>query len=81
MIKNNQQETQNMSITGNGIDIEATLLNLALNDFDHQIEQMDAAKLRHHLKEAYVLLRNFRDQLEELSYQIAEYEKHGWVKF
>ncbi len=58
-----------------------TLLNLALNDFDQSIEQMDAAQLRHHLREAFDSLRSFLDQLEDISYQMAEHDKHGWVKF
>ncbi len=58
-----------------------TLFKMATADFVKAIEQMDPAEMQHHLKYAFDLLKNLEDQLEELSYELAEYDKHGRVKF
>jgi len=46
-------------------------------DFDNSVMVMDARELKKHIQYAYKILNEFRDQLEKISYENAEREKHG----
>ncbi len=53
------------------------LFQLQMDDFVESIKEMDADELSLHLIYAKDMLSELTEQLEEISYQIAEREKHG----
>ncbi len=48
-----------------------------IDEFVRTTAAMDASELRQHLFYANTLIKKLGDQLEDLSYEIAEFEKHG----
>lgn len=53
------------------------LFEMKLEDFGDAIIDMDNNELRRHIHYARGLIEQLREELEELSYRVAEYEKHG----
>lgn len=54
-----------------------SLFGLKMDDFSNSIKEMDISEMRLHLIYAKDLLTQLRGQLEEISYEMVEIEKHG----